>query len=164
MANSAAIISNTDSHLDWVRPGIMLYGTSPLLGSSAGELDLRPVMQFETRLVAVQQVRKGESIGYGSTWQCPEDMPVGVVAAGYGDGYPRHAPSGTPVWINGHLCPIVGRVSMDSVCVDLRGVEAVHGDRAVLWGRELSVDTVASHAGTISYEVLCHAGNTANLS
>jgi len=164
IANSAAIVSNANSHLEWVRPGIMLYGTSPLLECSAEELDLKPVMQFETRLAAIQQVRKGEAIGYGSTWQCPEDMPVGVVAAGYGDGYPRHAPSGTPVWINEHLCPSVGRVSMDSICVDLRGVDARHGDRVVLWGRELSVDTVARHAGTISYEVLCHAGNTANLS
>jgi len=164
MANSAAIVSNANSHLEWVRPGIMLYGTSPLLERSAEQLDLKPVMQFESRIAAIQQVRKGEAIGYGSTWQCPQDMPVGVVAAGYGDGYPRHAPSGTPVWINEHLCPSVGRVSMDSICVDLRGVDARHGDRVVLWGRELSVDTVASHAGTISYEVLCHAGNTANLS
>ena len=163
MANSAAIVSNASSHLEWVRPGIMLYGTSPLLDRSAEELDLRPVMQFESRLAAIQQIRKGEAIGYGSTWQCPQDMPVGVVAAGYGDGYPRHAPSGTPLWINGQLCPSVGRVSMDSICVDLRGVDARHGDRVVLWGRELSVDTVASHAGTISYEILCHAGNSAKL-
>jgi alanine racemase len=162
IANSAAIISNASSHLEWVRPGIMLYGSSPLLERSAEELDLRPVMQFESRLAAIQRVRKGETIGYGSTWRCPEDMIVGVVAAGYGDGFPRHAPSGTPVWINGHLCPSVGRVSMDSICVDLRGVDAGHGDRAVLWGRELPVDIVADHAGTISYEVLCHAGNTAH--
>ena len=163
MSNSAAILGLAGSHLDWVRPGIMLYGTSPLLARGVDELDLKPVMQFESRLAAIQQVRRGESIGYGSTWQCPEDMPIGVVAAGYGDGYPRHAPSGTPVWINGHLCPSVGRVSMDSICVDLRGVDAGHGDRAVLWGRELSVDTVAEHAGTISYEILWHAGNTARL-
>lgn len=163
IANSAAVISHADSHLEWVRPGIMLYGSSPIPGRSAAELDLKPVMQFETRLAAVQQLRKGDAIGYGSTWQCPEDMPVGVVAAGYGDGYPRHAPSGTPVWINNHLCPTVGRVSMDSVCVDLRGVDCSHGDRVVLWGGELSVDIVASHAGTISYELLCHAGNTAYL-
>ncbi len=163
IANSAAIVSNANSHLEWVRPGIMLYGSSPLLERSAEDLGLKPVMQFETRMAAIQQVRKGESIGYGSTWQCPQDMPVGVVAAGYGDGYPRHAPSGTPVWVNNHLCPTVGRVSMDSICVDLRGVDASHGDRVVLWGRELSVDTIASHADTISYELLCHAGNSANL-
>lgn len=162
MANSAAVISNVDSHLEWVRPGIMLYGSSPLLAHSAEQHDLKAAMQFETRLAAIQYIPKGEAIGYGSTWQCPEDMPVGVVAAGYGDGYPRHAPSGTPVWINDQLCPIVGRVSMDSVCVDLRGVDASHGDRVVLWGRELPVDTVADHAGTIGYELLCHAGNTAD--
>ncbi len=161
MANSAAVLSRADSHLEWVRPGIMLYGGSPLLGQNAQDLDLRPAMQFETRLLAVQHIRKGESIGYGSTWQCPEDMPVGVAAVGYGDGYPRHAPSGTPVWINGRLCPLVGRVSMDSICVDLRGVDARHDDRVVLWGRELPVDTVAGHAGTIAYEILCHAGNSA---
>jgi len=163
IANSAAVISKADSHLEWVRPGIMLYGTSPLHDQSAEQLGLKPAMQFETRLCAIQQVHKGEAIGYGSTWQCPEDMPVGVVAAGYGDGYPRHAPSGTPVWINNQLCPIVGRVSMDSLCVDLRGVDADPGERVVLWGRELSVDIIAGHAGTISYELLCHAGNTANL-
>jgi alanine racemase len=163
IANSAAVISNSASHLEWVRPGIMLYGTSPLQDKSAEQLGLRSAMQFETRLCAVQHIRKGEAIGYGSTWQCPEDMPVGVVAAGYGDGYPRHVPSGTPVWINNHLCPIVGRVSMDSISVDLRGVDAVPGDRAVLWGRELSVDNIAAHADTISYELLCHAGNTASL-
>jgi alanine racemase len=162
IANSAAVLSRTDSHLEWVRPGIMLYGTSPLHDRTAAQLGLKPAMQFETRLCAVQQIRKGEAIGYGSTWQCPEDMPVGVVAAGYGDGYPRHAPSGTPVWINNQLCPSVGRVSMDSICVDLRGVDAVPGDRVVLWGRELSVDIIASQAETISYELLCHAGNTAN--
>jgi alanine racemase len=163
LANSAAVISKADSHLDWVRPGIMLYGTSPLHEHSAAQLLLKPAMQFETRLCAIQHIRKGEAIGYGSTWQCPEDMPVGVVAAGYGDGYPRHAPSGTPVWINNHLCPTVGRVSMDSLCVDLRGVDAGYGDRVVLWGRELSVDDIAGQAQTISYELLCHAGNTANL-
>ena len=163
IANSAAIVSRPDSHMEWVRPGIMLYGTSPLLDRNAAELGLKAAMQFESQLIAVQRLRKGDAIGYGSTWQCPEDMTVGVVAAGYADGYPRHAPSGTPVWINDQLCPVVGRVSMDSLCVDLRGIEARHGDRAVLWGRELSVDSVASHAGTISYEILCHAGNSANL-
>ena len=90
-------------------------------------------------------------------------MIVGVVAAGYADGYPRHAESGTPVWINQKLCPLVGRVSMDSISVDLRGVSAKPGDRAVLWGNELSVDTVASYAGTIGYELLCSAGNAASV-
>ncbi|MCW8830582.1 MAG: alanine racemase [Gammaproteobacteria bacterium] len=158
MANSAALIEMPESRMQWVRPGIMLYGSSPLLDKTADELDLKPVMQFESKLIAVQDLKQGDAIGYGSTWQCPEDMKVGVVAAGYADGYPRHAESGTPVWINGTLCPLVGRVSMDSICIDLRGVEARAGDRVVLWGKELSVDVVAERAQTISYELLCHAG------
>lgn len=161
MANSAGLIAHPESRLQWVRPGIMLYGSSPLLGQSASDLQLKPVMNFESCLVSVQTLKQGDRIGYGSTWQCPEDMTVGVVAAGYGDGYPRHAISGTPVWINNVLCPLVGRVSMDSISVDLRGVSAKPGDRAVLWGKELSVDEVASHAGTIGYELLCSAGNAA---
>ncbi len=168
MANSAAISAMPESHFDWVRPGIMLYGSSPLQQRSATDLDLKPVMQLESRLAGVQQVNKGESIGYGSTWQCPEDMPVGVVAIGYGDGYPRHATAGTPVWINNQLCPIVGRVSMDSICVDLRplqdkGVTVKQADRVVLWGEEPGVDIIAQQAGTIAYELLCHVGNTAQL-
>ncbi|MCK4705910.1 MAG: alanine racemase, partial [Gammaproteobacteria bacterium] len=91
-------------------------------------------------------------------WQCPEDMRIGVVAAGYADGYPRHAKSGTPVWINNVLCPLLGRVSMDSLCVDLRGVDVDIDERVVLWGKELSVDVVAEQAGTIAYELLCHTG------
>ena len=159
MANSAGLIGLPESRLQWVRPGIMLYGSSPMLGQTADELQLKPVMNFEARLISVQQLKKGDAIGYGSTWQCPEDMPVGIVAGGYADGYPRHAESGTPVWINRKCCPLVGCVSMDSLCVDLRGVEAKLGDRVVLWGKELSVDVVAKHAGTIGYELLCSAGN-----
>ncbi|MDH5611920.1 MAG: alanine racemase [Gammaproteobacteria bacterium] len=158
MANSAALITMPNSHLQWVRPGIMLYGSSPLKNKTASELDLKPVMQFESKLLAVQSLKQGDKIGYGSTWQCPEDMKVGVVAAGYADGYPRHARTGTPVWINNSLCPLLGRVSMDSLCVDLRGVDAKINERVVLWGKELSVDVVAEHAGTIAYELLCHAG------
>jgi alanine racemase len=161
MANSAGLIAIPESRLHWVRPGIMLYGSSPLLNQTADDLQLRAVMNFESSLVSVQQLKQGDVIGYGSTWECPEDMMVGVVAAGYADGYPRHAESGTPVWINQQRCPLVGRVSMDSICVDLRGVEAKSGDRVVLWGNELSVDEVAQHAGTIGYELLCSAGNAA---
>ena len=158
MANSAALIMMPESHMQWVRPGIMLYGSSPLKDKTANELNLKPVMQFESKLIAIQDLKRGDVIGYGSTWRCPEDMSVGVIAAGYADGYPRHAESGTPVWINNALCPLLGRVSMDSICVDLRGVEAEEGERAVLWGKELSVDVVAEHASTIGYELLCHAG------
>lgn len=158
MANSAALLTMPASLFDWVRPGIMLYGSSPVVETSASELDLRPVMNFESRLCAINLLKKNDVIGYGSTWRCPEDMAVGIVAAGYADGYPRQARSGTPVWINDHLCPLLGRVSMDSLCIDLRGVEASVGDRVVLWGKELSVDEVASKSDTIGYELLCRAG------
>ncbi len=158
MANSAALLALPESRLQWVRPGIMLYGSSPLLAKTAAELDLKAAMNFDSKLIAVQKLKQGDEIGYGSTWQCRQAMRVGVVAAGYADGYPRHAPSGTPVWVNNTLCPLLGRVSMDSLCIDLRGVDAEVGDRVVLWGKELSVDVVAEHAGTISYELLCHAG------
>ena len=160
MANSAALIAMPESHLQWVRPGIMLYGSSPLTGKTAEELDLKPVMTFESRLCATRLLKKDDVIGYGSTWRCPEDMQVGIVAAGYADGYPRHAKSGTPVWINGVNCPLLGRVSMDSICVDLREIEAEAGDRVVLWGKELSVDVVAKNADTISYELLCSASRS----
>lgn len=158
MANSAALMALPESRLHWVRPGIMLYGSSPLIAKTAVELELKAVMNFESKLIAVQQLQQGDEIGYGSTWRCRQAMTVGIVAAGYADGYPRHATSGTPVWVNNSLCPLIGRVSMDSLCVDLRGVDAEVGDRVVLWGKELSVDVVAEHAGTISYELLCHAG------
>ncbi len=160
MANSAALVMMPESRMQWVRPGIMLYGSSPLKDKTARELDMKPVMQFESKLIAVQDLKQGDVIGYGSTWQCPEDMRVGVVAAGYADGYPRHAESGTPVWINNALCPLLGRVSMDSICIDLRAVKAEIDERVVLWGKELSVDVVAEHAGTIGYELLCHAGSS----
>lgn len=158
MANSAALVAIPESQMQWVRPGIMLYGSSPIINKTADELNLKPVMQFESKLLSVQSLKQGDVIGYGGTWQCPEDMKVGVVATGYADGYPRHAESGTPVWINHKLCSLLGRVSMDSICVDLRGVDADVGERVVLWGKELSVDAVAKHADTIGYELLCHAG------
>ena len=158
MSNSAAIMRLTKSHFDVVRPGIMLYGSSPFDGVSAAELGLSAVMQFESILIDIKEVKAGESIGYGSTFTCEKDTLVGVVAAGYGDGYSRHAKSGTPVWLNEVRCPLVGRVSMDSLCVDLTGVTASIGDRVVLWGDELSVDEVASSCDTISYELLCSAG------
>lgn len=163
MANSAGLVAIPESRLQWVRPGIMLYGSSPLLNQSASDLKLQPVMNFESSILSVQQLKQGDMVGYGSTWQCPEDMPVGLVDAGYADGYPRHAESGTPVWVNQKLCSLLGRVSMDSLCVDLRGVDAKPGDRVVLWGKELAVDIVAKHAGTIAYELLCSAGNAAKI-
>ncbi len=156
LANSAGVLAWPDTHLDWVRPGIMLYGASPLKDRAAAELGLQPVMTLASRLIAVKRLGAGDRVGYGGDWRCPEDMPVGVIACGYGDGYPRHAPSGTPVWIEGTTAPVAGRVSMDLMSVDLRAhPEARVGTPVELWGAHLSVDTVAQWAGTIGYELLC---------
>ncbi|MEZ5578802.1 MAG: alanine racemase [Candidatus Competibacteraceae bacterium] len=156
LANSAGILGWPDTHFDWVRPGIMLYGASPFVDSLAPDEDLRPVMSFHTRLIAIKRLRRGEPVGYGGTWICPEDMDVGVAAAGYGDGYPRHAPSGTPVLINGRAAALVGRVSMDMITLDLRRhPQARIGDPVLLWGEGLPVERIAQAAGTISYTLLC---------
>jgi len=157
LANSAAIVAWPDTHCDWVRPGIMLYGTSPLIERTASELGLLAVMTLKTELIAVKQCCKGEAVGYGGDWVCPQDMSIGIAAIGYGDGYPRHAPSGTPVLINGERASLAGRVSMDMIAIDLSAVSNVGiGDEVVLWGNGLPVDEVAKVAGTISYELLCH--------
>jgi alanine racemase len=156
LANSAGILGWPATRFDWVRPGIMLYGSSPLAGATAEHLDLQPVMTLETRLIAVNVHRQGEAVGYGGDWVCPESMPVGVAAIGYGDGYPRHLPSGTPVLVNGRPAALAGRVSMDMVTIDLRSMpEAAVGDTVTLWGRDLPVDDIAGRAGTIAYELLC---------
>ncbi len=158
MANSAAVMRLPKSHFEVVRPGIMLYGSSPFSAVTAAELGLRAVMQFESELIDIKPVKAGEAIGYGSTYVAENDIMMGVVAAGYGDGYPRHAGNATPVWVNDRCCDLLGRVSMDSICIDLTGVAASIGDRVVLWGDELSVDAVASACDTIAYELLCNAG------
>jgi alanine racemase len=156
LANSAALLTRPDTHFDWVRPGIMLYGASPMVPGYKSGFDLRPVMTLESRLIAVHELQKGDAIGYGQAWTCPETMPVGVVAIGYGDGYPRHAPSGTPVLVNGTTAPLVGRVSMDMLCIDLRSQpQAKSGDPVILWGEGLPVERIAEQAGSISYELLC---------
>ncbi|MDH5766704.1 MAG: alanine racemase [Gammaproteobacteria bacterium] len=156
LSNSAAIVAFPDIQADWVRPGIMLYGSSPLVNQSAEKLGLRPVMQLESDIIAINMLKKGDAVGYGGEWVCPEDMPVGVVAIGYGDGYPRHAKTGTPVRVNQQTAQLLGRVSMDMITIDLRDVESVSvGDTVELWGEHISVDTVAQCAGTIGYELLC---------
>ena len=156
MANSAALLSDSSSHYQFVRPGIMLYGGSPLLQQSAESLSLRPAMTLRAPLIAIKSLVKGESIGYGSTWSAPEDMSMGVVAIGYGHGYPRHLPSGTPILIRGERVPLIGRVSMDLVTVDLSSLpESRVGDLATLWGEGLPADEIAAHAETISYELFC---------
>jgi len=157
LANSAGIVAWPQSHADWVRPGIMLYGASPVVHLSAQELNLAPVMSLSAKLIATKYLSKGETIGYGARWTCPEDMPIGVVALGYGDGYPRCVAPGTPVLIHNRRCLIVGIVSMDMITVDLRPApEAKINDSVILWGEALSVDEIAKCAGTISYELLTH--------
>ncbi len=156
LANSAGIVAWPASHRDWVRPGIMLYGASPVIGLSAADLELKPVMTLQTEIIAVHRRRKGEVVGYGGDWMCPEDMPVGIAAIGYGDGYPRHAPPGTPVLVQGQRLPLIGRVSMDMITLDLRGRPDTRiGDPVTLWGDGLAVDEIAERSGTIAYELLC---------
>jgi len=156
LANSAGILGFPNSHADWVRPGIMLYGASPFIDDDIESLSLQPAMNLVSELISVREVMRGESVGYGGEWTCPETMSVGVVACGYGDGYPRHAPTGTPVLVNGQRVPLIGRVSMDMITVDLRGCEAKVGDPVMLWGDELPADEVAQHAETIAYELFCN--------
>ncbi|GAB6070298.1 alanine racemase [Thiomicrorhabdus hydrogeniphila] len=153
-ASSAAIIRYPQSHYNWVRPGITLYGA----GDIAGDKTLKKaVMQLESEVISIKTVQVGESVGYGSTWTASRKSTIAVVAIGYGDGYPRHAKTGTPVLINGQKLPLVGRVSMDMITVDITDSQSnvTIGTRAILWGQELSVDVIADYSGTISYELLC---------
>ncbi|WP_455203763.1 alanine racemase [Kaarinaea lacus] len=156
IANSAGILAWPTSHADIVRPGIMLYGSTPFISGTGEGYELQPVMTLTTELIAINRLKQGDRVGYGGQWVCPEDMSVGVAAIGYGDGYPRHATTGTPVLVNRRRTQIVGRVSMDMVCVDLRGLPAAQvGDSVVLWGDGLPIEEVARHAATISYELMC---------
>jgi len=156
MANSAALLCCPETHADWVRPGIMLYGASPLPEYSAMQLGLQPAMTLSSELIALRKLQAGDEVGYGGTFKAPGDMHIGVVACGYADGYPRHAPTGTPVLVNGQRSRIVGRVSMDMLTVDLSLIPAAQiGSPVTLWGQGLPVEEVAAAAGTISYELLC---------
>jgi alanine racemase len=156
IANSAGILAWPESHKDIVRPGIMLYGVSPFIKGRGSDENLKPVMSLVTKLIATNNFKKGDKIGYGGEWKCPEDMRIGVAAIGYGDGYPRHAKSLTPVLVNGKRASLLGRVSMDMICVDLReDPKAKVGDPVVLWGEGLPVEEVAECASTIAYELLC---------
>lgn len=156
LSNSAGIITLPQAQRDWVRPGIMLYGISPFAQRQAAEFDLKPVMTLTSQLIAVNTVRAGETIGYGATWTCANDTRVGVVGLGYGDGYPRHARSGTPVLIAGQRVPLIGRVSMDAICVDLQAAPEVKpGEAVTLWGEGLPIEEIAAAAGTIGYELTC---------
>jgi alanine racemase len=156
LANSAAILGWPDAHADWVRPGGALYGLSVVRATTGADFGLRPAMTLATRLIAINRIRKGERVGYSATWECPEDMDVGVAAIGYGDGYPRHAPAGTPVLVGGQRAHVIGRVSMDLMTIDLRGIAGASvGAPVTLWGPDLPVESIAAAAGTISYELTC---------
>lgn len=154
LANSAALLRHPETHGDWVRPGILLYGASPFAGQTGAELGLLPVMHLESRLIAVRLVRKGEGIGYGAAYVAERDMKVGVVACGYADGYPRHAGTGTPILVEGRRTRTLGRVSMDMLFADLSGIPGAHvGSPVTLWGEGLPAEQVAAAAGTIAYEL-----------
>ncbi|MEQ9546006.1 MAG: alanine racemase [Marinobacter sp.] len=155
VGNSAAHFFPGQELFDWSRPGIMLYGASPVLGVTGPELGLRAAMTLEAPLIARRVLQPGDSVGYGCSWVAEKETPMGIVAVGYGDGYPRHAGTGTPAAVNGKRIRLIGRVSMDMLAVDLSEVpEAQAGDRVELWGNRVSVDEVAAHAGTIAYELL----------
>lgn len=157
LANSAAIMKWPTAHGDWVRPGIMLYGISPFLDKTGLDLGLKPVMTLRSRLLSVHQQKAGDLLGYGGTYCCPENMPVGLVAIGYGDGYPRYIPAeGTPVLVKDQLTQVIGRVSMDMICVDLRNISQPKiGDAVTLWGDGLPIEHIAHAANTNTYELAC---------
>jgi alanine racemase len=156
LANSAGVVRYTDVGGDVVRPGVMLYGATPFATRSAQSLGLSPVMTLRSKLIGVQTLAAGESVGYAATFTAARPTRVGVVACGYADGYPRHAPNGTPVLVDGQRVPMAGRVSMDMLTVDLSSVPGARiGSDAVLWGEGLPVDEVANAAGTVGYELLC---------
>ncbi|MCG8668061.1 MAG: alanine racemase [Pseudomonadales bacterium] len=160
LANSAGTFGLPDAHYQWVRPGLALYGGSPLNDVSADTLGLKPVMELRSTVLTTRLVKAGDTVGYGAAWQADQDTPIAIVGIGYGDGYPRHIQEQTPVLIRGERCPIVGRVSMDMIAVDISGLAEnaepiVMGEAVVLWGKGLPIEDIAAAAGTINYELLC---------
>ncbi len=155
LANSAATLLHKELTADWIRPGVMLYGGSPG-GGSAASFDLQPAMTLQSALIAIQLIQAGDAVGYGSQFIAGNSMRVGVVACGYADGYPRHAPTGTPILVDGVRTRVIGRVSMDMITVDLTPVpQADVGSKVILWGTGLPIEEVAAAAGTIGYELMC---------
>jgi alanine racemase len=153
--NSAADLMPPAVHTDWVRPGIMLYGGTPG-GKTAAEFGLRPAMTLTSELIGIQSIEPGDAVGYGSRFIADKSMKIGVVACGYADGYPRHAPNGTPVIVDGYKTQIAGRVSMDMLMVDVTDIPTAKvGSKVTLWGEGLPIDEVAHAAGTIGYELMC---------
>ena len=156
IANSAALLRYPATRLEWVRPGIMLYGATPFADQSATEIGLQPAMTLTSQILAVQNLNLGDAVGYGRLFVADQSVRVGVVACGYADGYPRHAPNGTPILVNGQRTRTLGRVSMDMLYADLTGIpEAAIGSPVELWGANIPVDEVAAASGTVGYELLC---------
>lgn len=160
MAASAGILHWPNTHLDYVRPGVMLYGSSPMANESGEDLGLQPVMTLSSRLISIRDLKAGDAIGYGATYVCDRDTKVGTVSIGYGDGYPRSAQNGTPVLVKTASgitrTRLIGRVSMDMITIDLTGLEDVSiDDEVILWGTGLCADEVAKYCGTIAYELFC---------
>lgn len=156
LANSAAILAWPQTHADWVRPGLILYGLSPFKKRNGPELGLRPVMTLKSRVLSIRTLARGDSVGYGHTWTARRPSRLGIVSAGYGDGYPREIEPGTPVKIGAELVPIVGRISMDMLTVDLTDHPSIaSGSEVILWGEDLPVETIATSAGTIPYTLVC---------
>ncbi len=160
LANSAGILAWPESHRDWVRPGIMLYGSSQINTIDRQAYDLKTTMTLLAPLIAIHTLKKGDAVGYGATWICPEDTRVGVVACGYADGYPRSISPMTLVWLNDCFHQIVGRVSMDVIVINLEDTTATIGEQVELWGEHVTIDSLSARAQTISYELLCRAGNS----
>lgn len=155
IANSGGTISGKNYQLDWIRPGLLIYGVTPLEEVSSKELGFRPVMTLTSQIIAIRYMKRGDSVGYGATYVCPENMPVGIVGCGYGDGYPRSLESDAGVGVNGGFSRILGRVSMDSMAIDLRGLGRVDiGNQVILWGADLPIEIVAKNCRTIPNELL----------
>lgn len=156
LANSAALLRYPETHTDWVRPGIMLYGATPVAGTAAASYGLKPAMSFTSEIIAVQNLEIGESVGYGKRFTATRKARVGIVACGYADGYPRHAPSGTAIAVDRKITQTLGRVSMDMLFADITDIpQANIGSSVELWGNQVPVDSVAEAAGTVGYELLC---------
>jgi alanine racemase len=164
IGNSAGTLGWPRAHGDWVRPGLALYGVSPFGGEVAAKYGLKPVMTLETTVLTVREVKRGETVGYAGAWRAERDSSIAILAAGYGDGLSRHLDVGTPVLIGGARYPLVGRVSMDMIAVDVTGAPMVSaGNRAVIWGAGLPVEEIATHAETIPYELLCGVSQRVSL-